>query len=48
MNSAAADCGAVDLIFRRTNFPPVDLSAGEMETIYGGTCGLACQYAIDQ
>ena len=43
MDSAAADCGVVDLIFRRTICPP-----GEMETIFGWTCGLACQYAIDQ
>ena len=31
INSAAADCGTVelvDLIFRRTSFPPDDLSAG--------------------
>ena len=28
IDSAAAHCGAVDLIFRRTSFPPDDLSAG--------------------
>ena len=28
MDSAMADCGAVDLIFSRTSFPPDDLSAG--------------------
>ena len=30
-------------VFRRTSCPP-----GEMETIYGWTCGLACQCALDQ
>ena len=28
MGSAAADCGAVDLIFLRTSFPPDELSSG--------------------
>ena len=27
MDSAAADCGVVDLTFHRTNFPPDELSA---------------------
>ena len=43
MDSAVADCGAVDLIFCRTSCPP-----GEMETIYGCSCGLCCQCALDQ
>ena len=48
IDSAAVDYGTGtveldDLIFRRTNYPP-----GELETIYGWTCGLACRYAIDQ
>ena len=37
-----------DLIFLRTSFRRTSYPPGEMETIYGGTCGLACQYAIDQ
>ena len=48
IDSAAVDygTGAVgldDLIFRRTSFPP-----GGTETIYGATCGLGRQYAVDQ
>ena len=46
VDSAAADSGAVeldDLILRRLSFPP-----GGTETIYGVTCGLGRQYAIDQ
>ena len=50
IDSTTADCGtgAVgldDLIFRRTNLPPDEFY---MATIYGETCGLARQYAIDQ
>ena len=40
LDSAAADCGAVglvDLIFRRTNFPPDELSAGR-DRIYTTDC----------
>ena len=36
LDSAVADCGAVgldDLIFRRTSFPPDELSPGEMVTL---------------
>ena len=47
MDSAAADCGAVDLIFRRTSFPTSG-PPGEMETIYGCSYGLGCQCALDQ
>ena len=48
IDSAAVDydTGAVeldDLIFRRTSCPP-----GEMETIYGWPCWLACQCTLDQ
>ena len=35
--------GLDDLIFRPTNLTP-----GGTETIYGATCGLGRQYAIDQ
>ena len=35
MDSVAADCGAVDLIFRRTSFPPDELSAGPDEDYIG-------------
>ena len=48
IDSAAVDydTGTVeldDLIFRHTSCPP-----GELETIYGWPCWLACQCALDQ
>ena len=54
IDSAAVDygTGAVgldDLIFRHTNFcRPTSFPPGGTEIIYGATCGLGRQYAIDQ
>ena len=50
-DTAAAACGAVkldDMIVRRTNLPPSSFPPGGTTTIYGATCGLGRQYAIDQ